>query len=158
MQDGFCGTVFYCLFLSLIHLCSSDSEVVYVTPTHFPHPDCPDGLPCQTLQHYFSNISQIQKGNNLTLIFLSGQHEGVCNKTVLFVTSLTLKGLGQGVTVNSRYEGRTISDAKTRYKHSWPCRLERRSTFISENSMRTKVQIDLTLDHYRFLLQSSHDS
>ena len=37
------------------------------------------------------------------MIFLSGQHEGVCNKTVLFVTSLTLKGLGQGVTVNCTY-------------------------------------------------------
>ena len=84
--------------LKLIHLCCG--EEVYVTPTPPPNPDCPDGLPCQTLQHYFNNVSLIQQDKKITMIFLSGQHEGVCNRTVLMLTSFTLKGLGQGVAIN----------------------------------------------------------
>ena len=53
-------------------------EVVYVTPTPPPNQDCLHGVPCQTLQHYFNNKSLLEKRDNLTLIFISGEHTGFC--------------------------------------------------------------------------------
>ena len=82
------------------HDCYSNGELVYVTPTSLPNPDCPEGMPCQTLQHHFNNASLTEQRFNLTMIFLSGQHAGVCNRTVLMPASLTLMGVNQGVIIN----------------------------------------------------------
>ena len=49
--------------------------VYYVTPSEPPNPNCPLGDPCETLDHYASNITGYFDGNdNVTMMFLSGNH------------------------------------------------------------------------------------
>ena len=49
--------------------------VYYVTPSEPPNPNCPNGDPCETLDHYASNITGYFDGNdNVTMMFLSGNH------------------------------------------------------------------------------------
>ena len=79
-----------------------EAVTYYVTPTPPPNPDCPDGLPCQTLQYYF-NSSLIEERIDLTMIFLTGHHAGVCGRTVLKSVSFNVTGVSQGVTVNCTY-------------------------------------------------------
>ena len=88
------------LLLVLIPLHHCNGEVVYVTPTIPPNPDCPDGLPCHTLKQYFSNNSLTQQSTNLSMIFLPGQHAGVCKRTELKSLSFNATGVGQVVTIN----------------------------------------------------------
>ena len=95
----FIGYHFLLVLIPLVHLC--DGEVVYVTPTPPPNFDCPDGLPCQTLQHYFSNSSFTEQNIDLTMIFLIGQHEGVCEQTEL--KSHSFNATGVGVTIKCTY-------------------------------------------------------
>jgi predicted outer membrane repeat protein len=71
-----------------------------VTPTLPPNPDCPDGLPCHTLKHYFSNSSFTEQTANLSMIFLTGQHEGVCKQTELKLLSFSASGVDQKVATN----------------------------------------------------------
>ena len=71
-----------------------NSELVYVTPNAPPNPDCHDGLPCQTLKSYLNNKTFIQQSVNLTMVFLTGQHEGGGQQTVLKSTSFTVRGAG----------------------------------------------------------------
>ena len=92
---------FLLVLIPLVHLC--DGEVVYVTPTPPPNFDCPDGLPCQTLQHYFSNSLFTEQNIDLTMIFLIGQHEGVCKQTELKSHSFNATRVGQGVTIKCTY-------------------------------------------------------
>ena len=82
-----------------VHILLCKGEVVFITPTPPPNPDCPDGLPCQTLQQYFSNSSFTESNIDLIMIFLVGQHVGVCNRTVLKASSFTVMGIGPGVIV-----------------------------------------------------------
>ena len=77
-----------------------NGEVVYVTSTPPPNPDCPDGLQCQTLQHYFNNESFTEEVAALVMVFLIGEHAGVCKQTVLQSNSFNITGVGQGVTIN----------------------------------------------------------
>jgi hypothetical protein len=91
-----------CYFLLVqIPLHQGYGEVVYyVTPTPPPNPDCPDGLPCYTLKSYFSNSSFTEQTANLTMIFLTGQHEGVCKQTELKSLSFSASGVAQKVAIN----------------------------------------------------------
>ena len=84
----------------LISLHHCNGEVVYVTATIPLNPDCPDGLPCHTLKQYFSNNSLTQQSTNLIMIFLPGQHAGVCKRTELKSFSFNATGVGQVVTIN----------------------------------------------------------
>ena len=83
--------------LLLVQHCNG--EVMYVTPTPPPNPDCPYGVPCQTLQHYFNNKSLIEQRDNLTLIFISGEHTGVCEKTAINPAAFNVTGIGGQVTI-----------------------------------------------------------
>ena len=87
----------YLLVLTPLHHCNG--EVVYVTPTVPPNSDCPDDLPCHTLK-YFSNSSFTEQTANLSMIFLTGQHEGVCKWTELKSLSFSASGVGHEVTIN----------------------------------------------------------
>lgn len=89
----------YFLFDKLLLIQHCNGEVLYVTPTPPPNQDCPYGMPCQTLQHYFSNKSLIEKRDNLTLIFLSGEHRGYCEKTAIKSLALNVTGIGGQVTI-----------------------------------------------------------
>ena len=92
--------IFLCL-LVLIPLHHCNGEVVYyVTPTLPPNPDCPDGLPCHTLEHYFSNSSFTEQTTNLSMVFLTGQHAGVCKQTELKSLSFSASGVGHEVAIN----------------------------------------------------------
>ena len=82
----------------LLQVC--DGEVLYVTPTPPPNSSCPDGLPCHTLHNYFTNNSLLEQKHDLTMIFLSGHHEGFCQKTTIQATSFNATGIDAGVTVN----------------------------------------------------------
>ena len=88
------------LLMVLIPLHHCNGEEVYVTPTLPPNPDCPDGLPCHTLKHYFSNNSLTQQISDLSMIFLPGRHAGVCKRTELKSLSFSATGIGQVVTIN----------------------------------------------------------
>ena len=83
--------------LLLVQHCNG--EVVYVTPTPPPNPDCPSGMPCQTLQHYFNNKSLTEQRDNLTLIFISGEHTGFCEKTVINSAAFNVTGIGGRVII-----------------------------------------------------------
>ena len=83
--------------LLLVQHC--DGEVVYVTPTPPPNQDCPYGVPCQTLQHYFNNKSLTERRDNLTLIFISGEHSGFCKKTAIKSAAFNVTGIGGQVTI-----------------------------------------------------------
>ena len=83
--------------LLLVQHCNG--EVVYVTPTPPPNQDCPHGVPCQTLQHYFNNKSLLEKRDNLTLIFISGEHTGFCEKTTIKSAAFNVTGIGGLVTI-----------------------------------------------------------
>ena len=92
-----------CHFLFVLvplHHCYSNGEVVFVSPTPPPNPNCPDNLLCHTLQHYFSNSSLTQQKTNLTMIFLTGQHAGVCKQTELKLLSFSAVGVSQDVAIN----------------------------------------------------------
>ena len=71
-----------------------------MTPTLPPNPDCPDGLPCHTLEHYFSNSSFTEQIANLSMVFLTGQHAGVCKQTELKSLSFSASRVGHEVAVN----------------------------------------------------------
>ena len=83
--------------LLLIQHCNG--EVVYVTPTPPPNEDCPYGVPCHTLQHYFSNKSFTERRDNLTLVFISGDHTGFCENTAIKSTALNITGTGGRVAI-----------------------------------------------------------
>ena len=88
--------------LILVVSCSvSDGEVVYVTPTASYNADCPSDHQCHTLQYYFSNNSFTERSIDLAMIFLTGQHTGICKiVTTLKSTSLTIIGRGEGVEIS----------------------------------------------------------
>ena len=88
--------------LILVVSCSvSDGEVVYVTPTASYNADCPSDHQCHTLQYYFSNNSFTERSIDLAMIFLTGQHTGICKiVTTLKSTSLTIIGTGEGVEIS----------------------------------------------------------
>ena len=88
----------YLLVLTPLHHCNG--EVVYVTPTLPPNPDCPGGFPCHTLEHYFSNSSFTEQTANLSMVFLTGQHAGVCKQTELKSLSFSASGVGHEVAIN----------------------------------------------------------
>ncbi len=91
----------YLLVLIPLHHCNGSGEVIYyVTPTLPPNPDCPDGLPCHTLKHYFSNNSFTEQTANLSMIFLTGHHEGVCKQTELKSLSFSASGVDHEVAIN----------------------------------------------------------
>ena len=91
----------FLLVLTPLHRCNGEVELVYyVTPTLPPNPDCPDGLPCHTLEHYFSNSSFTEQTTNLSMIFLAGQHAGVCKQTELKSLSFSASGVGHEVAIN----------------------------------------------------------
>ena len=93
--------VFSCLCLLVLHHCNGEvGPVYYVTPTLPPNPDCPDGLPCHTLEHYFSNSSFTEQTANLSMVFLTGQHAGVCKQTELKSLSFSASGVGHEVAIN----------------------------------------------------------
>ena len=85
--------------LLLVQRCNG--AVVYVTPTPPPKKDCPYGVPCHTLQHYFSNKSFTKQRDNLTLslVFMSGEHKGFCEKTAIKSTALNVTGIGGRITI-----------------------------------------------------------
>ena len=67
------------LLLHTPELVGAAAVIYYVTPSHEPpNPDCPapfSGDPCETLDHYASNVTGYFAGNdNVTMIFLSGNH------------------------------------------------------------------------------------
>ena len=76
-----------------------NGAVVYVTPTPPPNKDCPYGVSCHTLQHYFSNKSFTKQRDNLTLVFISGEHTGFCEKTTIKSTALNVTGTDGRVTI-----------------------------------------------------------
>ncbi len=84
--------------LFLIQICKG--EVLYVTPTPPPNPDCPDGLPCHTLHYYFTNNSLLEQRDDLTMIFLSGHHMESYQKTTIQATIFNITGVSTGVTIN----------------------------------------------------------
>ena len=88
------------LVLTPLHCNGEVGLVYYVTPTLLPNPDCPDGLPCHTLEHYFSNSSFTEQTAKLTMIFLTGQHVGVCKQTELKSFSFSASGVGHEVAIN----------------------------------------------------------
>ena len=98
MDTGIFLSYLYLLALTPLHHCNG--EVVYVTPTLPPNPDCPDGLPCHTLEHYFSNSSFTEQTANLSMVFLTGQHGGVCKQTELKSFSFSASGVGHEVAIN----------------------------------------------------------
>ena len=74
---------------------------MYVNPTTSYNPDCPSDHQCHTLQYYFSNNSFTERSVDLKMIFLTGQHAGICKTvTVLKSTSLCVVGVGQGVKID----------------------------------------------------------
>ena len=84
------------ILVTLISIhCNSDSELVYVSPSPPPNPDCHDGLPCQILKSYFNNKTFTQQSINLTMIFLAGQHKGGGQRISLKSTSFTVRGTGK---------------------------------------------------------------
>ena len=84
--------------LFLLQIC--EGEVLYVTPTPPPNQNCPSGLPCHTLQYYFTNSSLLERRHDLTMIFLSGHHAESCQKTIIIqATSFNATGAGAGVTI-----------------------------------------------------------
>ena len=95
--------IVYCLPLFLgglsVVFVGGEAVTYYVTPTPPPNSDCPDGLPCQTLQYYL-NSSLIEEGIHLTMIFLTGHHAGVCTKTILKSTFFNATGVTQDVIIN----------------------------------------------------------
>ena len=92
------GKLFLVVFCSK---CKGDSECVYVNPTTSYNPDCPSDQQCHTLQYYFSNNSFTERSVDLKMIFLTGQHAGICKTvTVLKSTSLCVVGVGQGVKID----------------------------------------------------------
>ena len=97
--------------LLLIQHCNG--EVMYVTPTPPPNQDCPHGVPCQTLQHYFNNETLIEQRYNLTLIFLSGEHRGVSEKTAIKSAAFNVTGIGGQVTIE--YMNTELIDAAAIY-------------------------------------------
>ena len=82
--------------LVLVNLTSihCNSELVYVSPSPPPNPDCHDGLPCQTLKSYFNNKTFTQQSVNLTMIYLAGQHKGGGQQIALKSTSFIVRGTG----------------------------------------------------------------
>ena len=98
MYPSFFLSYHFLLVLIPLHHCIG--EVVYVTPTLPPNPDCPDGLPCHTLKHYFSNTSLTQQSTDLSMFFLPRRHAGVCERTKLKSLSFSATGVGQVVTIN----------------------------------------------------------
>ena len=91
-------------FIIVIHYVSSlqqcHGEVVYVTPNPPPNDHCPHGVPCHTLQYYFSNESFLEQSHNLTMIFMSGEHVGLCHKTTAIQsTSFRVIGIDEGVII-----------------------------------------------------------
>ena len=87
------------LVLTPLHHCNGE-VVYYVTPTLPPNPDCPDGFPCHTLEHYFSNSSFTEQTANLSMAFLTGQHAGVCKQIELKSLSFSASGVGHDVAIN----------------------------------------------------------
>ena len=85
-------------FIIVIHYVSSlqqcHGEVVYVTPNPPPDDSCPHGVPCHTLQYYFSNESFLEQSRNLTMMFMSGEHVGLYHKTTAIQsTSFNVTGI-----------------------------------------------------------------
>ena len=84
----------------------------YVTPSaaESPNPDCPLGEPCETLDHYASNITGYfaSRNDNVTMMFLSGNHTSTscftysCPSASEPRLELTMVGLRDDVEIHLR--------------------------------------------------------
>ncbi len=61
------------LILSILSL-QCQAQEYYVTPTPPPNLDCPPEKPCHTLSYYASNASLLSNKENVSLVFLDGNH------------------------------------------------------------------------------------
>ena len=82
-------TIKLLLMLFAAILPSSVAEVFYVTPTTSANPSC--SSPCHTLNQYAQDHTLFGGHTNITMVFLSGQHNLSYDLTISGVNELTLQ-------------------------------------------------------------------
>ena len=80
--------MFLLLFAAILP--SSVAEVFYVTPTTSANPSC--SSPCHTLDQYAQDHTLFGGHTNITMVFLSGQHNLSYDLTISGVDELTMQG------------------------------------------------------------------
>ncbi len=77
------------MILTTTLLTCGAAQEYFVTPTPPPNPNCPSDKPCQTLDYYATNTTLLSNKNNVSLIFLEGNHQtsffDVANSTTMTV-------------------------------------------------------------------------